>query len=246
MTRARCRCRCRPDGGRGARRAPAQTAPRAAGSPRARPPGWPSTPGRGVARRARSARRRTTRKRCSWPATLCRPHDLTLEVVPSRGRRPARYALNVAALWKRRQKHRRSAAEAAAHIRNSGRAYEEPNSGGGTERPAAPPPLAVAHKRGKSPAQISFARDLRLDPDAYPNGVELGEAIEKANAERCSSRTGGSFMDVVDDWPPKSCTACGADLRGETFDPEKGCPRPECGSLNFADPPETGGAQENR
>lgn len=35
------------------------------------------------------------------------------------------------------------------------------------------------------------------------------------------------------DWPPRYCAACGADLKGETFDPEKGCPR--CGSPDFAD-----------
>ena len=112
---------------------------------------------------------------------------------------------------------------------------KDPTSGGGTRERTAPPPPARS-SRGKTRSQISFAQDLGLDPNAYPNGVELGEAIEKANAERCSSRTGGSFMDVVDDWPPKSCTACGADLRGETFDPEKGCPRPECGSPDFATP----------
>ena len=42
-------------------------------------------------------------------------------------------------------------------------------------------------------------------------------------------------LDVINP-RPTDCTACGADLRGETFDPEKGCPRPECGSPDFATP----------
>ena len=51
----------RPDGGAELLERPRKRAPRAAGNPRARPPGSPSTPGpgRGAGRRARAARRRS-------------------------------------------------------------------------------------------------------------------------------------------------------------------------------------------